>query len=167
MKICFRCKNSKPISEFTRNKAHKDGLASNCKCCMRETHQKNYCKNKIKSHQSVNEWRKANPDRIRAIKRKYYDNNKEKVVDYKLRKAFGISIEEYNCLVQKQNGVCAICGKPETAKYKGKPKALAVDHDHKTGEIRGLLCMRCNVEAGIIENKGRLTMILSYLENHC
>lgn len=51
-----------------------------------------------------------------------------------------------------QNGVCAICSEPETRKMKGTPAALCVDHNHETGEIRGLLCNRCNRTIGLLED---------------
>lgn len=58
---------------------------------------------------------------------------------------FGITIEQYDQKLAVQNGVCAICNKEETQKGRGGlVKYLAVDHDHKTGKIRGLLCARCN-----------------------
>ena len=51
---------------------------------------------------------------------------------------YGISIEQYEKALDQQKGVCKICGRPP------KRLRLAVDHDHKTGRVRGLLCMRCN-----------------------
>ncbi len=59
---------------------------------------------------------------------------------FHLKKTFGISEEEYTQMLLKQNGVCAICGEAE------KRRNLAIDHDHHTGKIRALLCMRCNVK---------------------
>ena len=66
-----------------------------------------------------------------------------------LKKKYGISVEEYDRMLTSQNGVCAICGGRETHVHKsGKLKELAVDHDHKTNEVRGLLCMNCNQALG-------------------
>jgi len=48
-------------------------------------------------------------------------------------------------------GVCQICKKAETATKNGKIKPLSVDHDHKTGKVRGLLCQKCNMKVGVIE----------------
>lgn len=72
-------------------------------------------------------------------------------------KKLGINENEYNEMFLKQNGVCAICsGKPDT-----QWKKLAVDHCHKTGKVRGLLCMVCNTMLGRFEkNKER---IMEYL----
>lgn len=52
----------------------------------------------------------------------------------RLKHRYGISVEDYDRLFEAQGGVCAICGRPP------KAKRLAVDHDHRTGELRGLLC---------------------------
>jgi hypothetical protein len=54
------------------------------------------------------------------------------------RRLYGISVAEYDELLEAQNGACAICQRPP------KTRRLAVDHDHKTGALRGLLCFRCN-----------------------
>lgn len=59
--------------------------------------------------------------------------------DRKWKTRYHITPEEYLEMYNKQNGVCAICGQPET-----NGKLLAVDHDHGNGKIRGLLCSKCN-----------------------
>jgi len=56
----------------------------------------------------------------------------------KRRKRLGLSLEDYDALLVAQGGGCAICGTTP------KSRRLHVDHDHKTGKVRGLLCMRCN-----------------------
>lgn len=55
-------------------------------------------------------------------------------------------------MLAEQNGVCAICEKPETTMRKGKLKALAVDHDHESGRVRSLLCQRCNMALGMVDD---------------
>jgi hypothetical protein len=75
--------------------------------------------------------------------------------------AYGLSLEQYNELVQKQGGVCAICGKPPTK------RALHVDHCHQTSKIRGLLCRGCNLALGNMEEDiSRLYKAIAYLERH-
>ena len=69
----------------------------------------------------------------------------------KLLKKFGLTEDAYETLWQNQDGVCAICGQPETRLKFGKPTLLAVDHNHKTGAIRELICFRCNVVLGRLE----------------
>ncbi|MBK7819410.1 MAG: endonuclease VII domain-containing protein [Sphingobacteriaceae bacterium] len=80
------------------------------------------------------------------IKKKYYRENKNRHKEYSW-KSNGIkdmTVERYNLLLIKQKYCCAICLTPNT-KLK---RVLAVDHDHKTGEVRGLLCDACNRALG-------------------
>jgi len=77
---------------------------------------------------------------------------------------FGISLEDYDKMWDAQGGLCAICGMPETAKMRGVIKYLAVDHDHATGQIRGLLCQCCNAGLGYFEdNQANLLKAIQYL----
>lgn len=69
--------------------------------------------------------------------------------DRQLQHKYGITLKDYEQRVIKQNGRCACCGKPETrVNAYGEPKALAVDHDHQSNRIRGLLCASCNKGIG-------------------
>lgn len=67
---------------------------------------------------------------------------------------YGITADEYAALLQEQQGVCALCGGPETSIVKGTVKALAVDHHHGSGKVRGLLCGKCNSGLHYIEALG-------------
>jgi len=69
-----------------------------------------------------------------------------------LKRDFSLSFEDYKKMLLAQNGVCAICDCPETSTYKGKLRHLSVDHDHKTGQIRGLLCNDCNSALGFFKD---------------
>lgn len=81
-----------------------------------------------------------------------------------LRFTFSISLEDYDRMLTAQGGVCAICKQPETHKRNGKVKALAVDHDHRTGKIRGLLCADCNTGIGKLKDSiDVLTSAVQYL----
>lgn len=82
-----------------------------------------------------------------------------------LRSNYGISLEEYNELLAKQNGKCAICEKE--SEFTKTHSKLGVDHDHKTGKVRGLLCHRCNVGIGFLaEDLNRIYKVLDYLNFH-
>lgn len=101
-------------------------------------------------------WRERNPGKEAEIKRAYRASDKgrraERSAD--LRKRYGITESDYEALYQKQGGVCAICGKSETVPHgkTGKPGRLSVDHCHKTGQVRGLLCSRHNLMIGLMQD---------------
>lgn len=78
-----------------------------------------------------------------------------------LHKKYNMSLSEYDTLFEQQDGVCAICGdSPNT-------KRLFVDHCHKTGKIRGLLCGRCNSMLGFAKDSiSNLASAIKYLEKN-
>lgn len=75
-----------------------------------------------------------------------------------LKRLYGITMEEYEAMWKRQGGKCAICGVSENG------RKLSVDHSHKTGKVRELLCQHCNVVLGQIESY--LPKMLPYLEKH-
>ena len=80
--------------------------------------------------------------------------------DSHLRKTYGITIEDYNELFTSQGGACWICGGGTSKRY------LATDHDHKTGEVRGLLCATCNKTLGKFrDDPQRFLAAADYLTN--
>lgn len=84
-----------------------------------------------------------------------------------LRKNFDLSLDEYTALSATQGDCCAICGQPETETRHGKVKELAVDHDHATGAVRGLLCKGCNTGIGLmLDDPTILRAAATYLEAH-
>ena len=96
------------------------------------------------------EYREKNREKIKIQKKKYKKENPLKIKTYKLhdrlKSNFGISLKDYNDLLLKQGNLCAICFQPE------KNKRLAVDHNHKTGKVRGLLCQKCNRGLGLFND---------------
>lgn len=137
---CPICKEIKPLDgSFYLNKASKTGYSSHCIICATEL-QKN---------------------RPREERHTQYERDKEKLRDRTLQQKFGITLEIYNQLLAQQNGVCAICGGVD------KKKSLAVDHDHSTGKIRGLLCGRCNPLIGFcLESPEIVRNVIEYLEKY-
>lgn len=84
-----------------------------------------------------------------------------------LIKRFGITLEDYNQLLQEQDFVCSICRQSETETRNGRVKTLAVDHHHETGKPRGLLCAACNKGIGWFrENIQTLERAVEYLQHH-
>ena len=96
--------------------------------------------------------------------REYRRKSPERERQTHLRVKFDLSLDDYDLMLAAQNGVCAICKQPETHLRNGKLKALAVDHDHKTGKIRGLLCSDCNTGIGKLKDSiDVLTSAVQYL----
>jgi hypothetical protein len=87
--------------------------------------------------------------------------------DRDLKKSFDMPLEEYQERLAKQNGVCAICKKPETLIRLEKLTALRVDHSHLTGANRGLLCDSCNKGIGFLKDSPELCIAAAqYLRSY-
>lgn len=78
---------------------------------------------------------------------------------------YGLTVADYRAMFAAQDGNCAICGEAETAQREGRRQSLSVDHDHETGEVRGLLCLRCNTGLGLfLDDPLRLLAAIEYLD---
>jgi hypothetical protein len=115
----------------------------------------------------IGAWRKQyakdHKSEIAARKKLYHEGHKAEAKNHHLQDNFGISLKQYNELFDLQQGCCAICGAHQTK----LSKALAVDHDHETGEIRGLLCSGCNFILGHAKDDiGVLANAIKYLEEN-
>ena len=87
----------------------------------------------------------------------WYANNPEKARDSFLNTTYGISLADYEKQLREQGGTCALCKLPETTLGpKGKVRVLSVDHCHKTGKFRGLLCNSCNRAIGYLRDDPNL-----------
>ncbi len=103
---------------------------------------------KCKNREHQKDWAARNKERMKSY------NNKESRRRANRRTTtsrYGLTVEEYESMYSAQGGVCAICGSPETVKGNGgETKMLAIDHDHGTGKVRGLLCNNCNRAIGLL-----------------
>lgn len=140
MKVCQKCHKQKEIEEFYKDKSRADGFSYVCKECKNVIEVKRRIKNKDKIREYCREYRKKNPEKNKEARKRYYQKNKDTtVLSHDLKSKYGIDLIGYNELLEKQGGVCAICGKVCIHK-----KRLSVDHNHKDGKVRGLLCDDCN-----------------------
>lgn len=89
---------------------------------------------------------------MRQYSRKMREANPQYHKSITIKRLYGISLEEYNVMLAKQNGCCAICEKPEASEIRGKTIALAVDHCHATSAVRALLCSNCNTALGLFND---------------
>lgn len=93
-----------------------------------------------KRRENTRRWRSSPAGK--ASRRRYNLSPKRRACNWKNN--YGISIEQFEKMLEMQGGVCAICHRPETQILYGKVRLLSVDHDHITGAVRGLLCSECN-----------------------
>ena len=163
MKICSKCKGDpQPLDNFHKSKRLSQGRRAWCKVCERDQHK---------------EWVELNPEKIAAIDKKYNEthpgvqNAKHKewmkqhpeVVNAKrLKKRYGLSMDQYRSLFVAQNDSCAICKRNKTINELG----LHVDHNHNSGKVRGLLCPSCNQALGLLQDNPELCRLAAiYIED--
>lgn len=125
MKTCSKCGLVKPAEDFHQRARAKDGLQDWCKSCTAASAADWYRANKDRAMAASTRWNEANPDR--RTERKY-----------------GMAPGERKRLSDEQGDACAICGRLGVR--------LVVDHNHDTGQCRGLLCVRCNTMIGYLES---------------
>jgi hypothetical protein len=151
-KKCIRCGELKPLSEYTIHN-RKTG------------HHRNFC------HDCEKKWisKYHKSPHGKETRKDWVDSNKEKIEEYKrfykqdsvrqelsrvyhrarlLKEQFGMTVDDYMAMYEKQGGKCAICGMDKN----GTRKNFCVDHNHETGKIRGLLCHNCNVSVGLMKD---------------
>jgi hypothetical protein len=162
MKRCKVCGELKPLDGFYPSPGMADGHRNDCKPCNLAAKAARNAANPQVNRDRVRRWQQENPERYRAKQREYIDSGKKKLWDRKsyLKRTYGITLEQYEVMLAAQGGVCAICqeARPEE-------RTLHVDHDHVTGEIRGLLCFRCNNAIGDLRDNPALVLaLLDYLE---
>src|SRR5262245_21672457 len=123
VKVCTKCGREKPLEEYARNRASRDGYGPECLVCKRK--------------RSAGYYARWTPEqrlkhRGRVLKARY-----------------GITLEDLTKMYERQEGCCAICARPgklPATESKGRrDNVLHVEHDHKTGKVRGLVCVGCNL----------------------
>lgn len=140
MKKCSKCEQLKDLSLFFKDKGFKDGHASICKACKQANTYAWREKNKDKYNSDHKAWAAKNYTRLRLMR---YD----------------LTPQEHATMMHNQGGTCAICKELP----KGK-RPLVVDHDHKTGAIRGLLCYGCNRALAVLDNTELFNKCMAYLK---
>lgn len=133
-KYCTKCNKLKPFDLFNTSKNTKDRKHAWCKQC-----QSRYAKQR-------------------------YNYSSDKQRGLSLKRKYGITIEEYNWILEKQENRCALCG---TDVVGGNCQHFCVDHNHETGEVRGLLCLSCNTGLGNLKDSPKLLQrAIQYLEEN-
>jgi len=107
------------------------------------------------------QWRETHKEYRREWFKKHRGKYKERQKNYTLMRKYGISSDEYNNFFMSQNGCCKICNRHQS-EFK---RRLAVDHDHKTSKVRGLLCHHCNAAIGhFFENPRTMENAITYIK---
>lgn len=148
-KQCTKCNEIKPLTEFFKEKRNTGdkgkGVASRCKVCQTAA-----------KHQ----WYLDNPNYYKQYNKDYYKNHKW---ESRLGK-YDMTVADYDALFAKQGFCCAICG---TTVNNQCGRDFHVDHDHKTGKVRGLLCHGCNSGIGNLKDNPEIVKkALEYLLNN-
>lgn len=140
MRLCTKCNQTKPPSEFYERKAKPGSYYSWCKACREANRKARY---------------EAQRELARGWGRK--SSYKRQLTKY------GLTLDTYDEMLRAQGDSCAICGR--TPGENGR--RLAVGHNHRTGGVRGLLCNRCNRLVGQLENNSELCrQAMLYLQRH-
>ncbi len=126
LKKCCMCKLEKDIEAFSLSGRAKDGRQTQCRACALEYSRRPEQKKK-RSELAAYRWRNG------------------KIRDDRYQELYGITAKDYYRMLFEQGEVCKICGQ-------SSHKALAVDHNHDTGQIRGLLCKDCNTGLGLFKD---------------
>lgn len=154
-KHCTLCGEEKPYSAFRKNPAGRFGLQPRCTECLKQVSSAYYKAHPEKWAQKEAELRAKDPE---GLKKKNRDaatrwradpaNVISKRMAY-IEKRYGITYLDFEAMEATQAGLCKICKRPPDGRF----DRLHVDHDHKTGKVRGLLCHGCNVSLGRFQDK--------------
>jgi hypothetical protein len=146
-KHCWVCGELKPLTEFYKAAGCVDGRRGDCRACFQAAARARKEANpelKQIARDRTQRWREENPERYAENLRRFKASGgmKRSLRKWHLRTKYGLTPEQYDEMLEKQGGGCAICGKPPG------DTALHVDHCHETGRVRGLLCFSCNAGLG-------------------
>ena len=159
-KRCGKCKQRKSFSEFGKKSDSKDGLRNTCRECRKEYNRIH----RIEKAKYNKKYRQIHRTELIEQQKEYRQTEEGKLACRRrdLKKSFGITLEQYDEMVENQSGVCAICGNMNI-----KGHRLCVDHNHEAGKIRALLCDHCNHLLGCAkENVIVLQSAINYLHDY-
>jgi hypothetical protein len=148
MKKCNKCNEIKSLECFYIGKEYKDGYRSICIECLRSHMRNLYASDKDKYRNRKRQWAVDNPEKYKAKSKKWNDANKDKNRESVLRRKFGLTLEDYSTMLKNQDNKCKICKIDQSLLSKN----MYLDHCHKTGKVRGLLCNQCNSGIGLLKD---------------
>jgi hypothetical protein len=158
-KVCTTCGNLKLLTEFYAAEGMRDGRRNDCKACNLAAKRERYRADPDRDIARVKAWQAENRGRHLANQRARRERPEVKARerDGHLKRKFGITQDDYEVMLAVQGGGCAICGKAPS-----EARALHVDHDHRSGVVRGLLCFDCNAGIGKLREDPELLRLAAY-----
>ena len=159
MKVCARCKL--PKEKFHTDASKPDGLTTVCADCRNASARRNHEANREARNAWQRAYAKTHREGYTKRAKDWRHKHLERMRDRYLRNTYGLSEEEYQALLRKQDNKCAICRceLPPGVRFD-------VDHAHDTNAVRGLLCRTCNVGIGALKDDPQLLRsAVGYLEN--
>jgi Recombination endonuclease VII len=155
-KRCPRCDQVKPVAEFGAG-GKRGRPQSYCKACDSARGSQRFRENPEPFYASLKRQREAKPEKFSLIELR------------RRAREYGLDPDEVLSHYKAHNGLCDICGQPPSDRYStGKSQVrLGIDHDHKTGKFRGLLCRKCNLAIGNMDDNPKWLMAAAfYLERN-
>lgn len=145
-KECVTCREMLPYEAFNKASRSPDGRQGMCRICTKNANGSWYDANRAKAREDAKRWNRENPERA---------------LDHHYKVRYGITNADYLRMFAEQDGVCAICAKPQP-----NGRRLYVDHDHVTGAVRKLLCRNCNSGIGnFMEDVDLLARATEYIKS--
>jgi hypothetical protein len=153
VKRCKVCGERKPFEDFYRAAGMADGFRNDCKVCNLAARAAKYAADPKPYIERVKKWQQENSERLNEYRRGYRKRPDRKAADREghLRRKYGITVADYERMLEEQNGGCRICGRQPP-----DGMSLHVDHDHESNKVRGLLCFQCNNAIGLFEEQYEL-----------
>lgn len=144
MKKCNKCGIEKDLTDFHNDRSKRDSKSTICKTCRCA----NTALHRKTNPEYMSKWRSYNQDHIKDYNYKHYHENLVYHRNRQLKRTYGISLDEYEVLLSSQGEGCAICGVDSCL----DGMSFTVDHNHETGEVRGILCRHCNTGLGMFKD---------------
>lgn len=142
IQLCPACKIELPEEAYSPSRRNRKGMP--CKSCSRAREKTWRENNKPAYRKRMLAWNEKNKERVAAQNKAAH-----------MKRNYGLTEESYSAMLFSQNFSCAVCS--------GATKKFGIDHDHITGKVRGLLCHKCNVALGWIEQPDLLAACVRYL----
>lgn len=166
-KVCAKCRQRKSEADFYKRGSSQSGVVSYCKPCVNKRARRWARDNPEKVKRSAARWYRENREKARGAARRRAGENRGKYTEHqwasRIKSRYGVTREEYERMVAAQEGKCKICGRGDTGRVGSK---WPIDHDHKTGQVRGLLCVTCNSLLGHAKDSpGILRSAIEYLDS--